>query len=209
MVPRMITLPYCCICILPCLKGMQVIPYACLDAMKHTLRNSVIFAWGFLLRIAKRSSSLWVVFLYAKPSTFSVPHSPPALISLYKLLYYFHITVQQGSYRKLCASFALPLLIPIACLGMHKCTHYSFIFLSRWARHQMGRPLWITCKNTLHFYSMYIFTATIIMHCILTTFWMRNRKLLLLCLYLDAGVIPCGNSTYDLWPSNMWSLTRR
>ena len=69
--------------------------------------------------------------------------------------HWFHYTnykLEQGSYSKLCASLALPIFQLLATviqlgdailtMGMHKCTHYWFIFLSRWDRHQMGRPLW-------------------------------------------------------------------
>ena len=146
-----------------------------------------------------------MVSLYAKASKFSVSHSPPTLISLYKLLYYFHITVEQGSYSKLCASLVLPLsncLLTgiqlgdaILTVGMHKCTHYSFIFLSVG---QTSNGKATLARTRCFFISMLIFSVTILMHCILTTSWMRNRKLLLLWTYLDAGVIPCGNSTYDL-----------
>ena len=202
MLAHTITLPYHCIY---CHVGRQAIPCACFDAMKHTLKNSIIFAWGFLLRIAREELLIVSGFSLCQSS---VPHSPPTLISLYKLLYYFHITVEQGSYSKLCASFALPILIP--CLGMHKCTHYSFLFLSsgpdiKWE----GHLIWITWEHVAFLFPCLYFQLPIFMHCILTTSWMRNRKLLLLCLYLDAGVIPCGNSTCDLSPSNIWSPKRK
>ena len=104
-------------------------------------------------------------------------HSPPTLISYnslcrkyqYKLLYYFHITVEQGTVNFVqawrcqssnCTLTAIQLGDAILTLGMHKCTQYSFILLSRWAMHQMWRPLWTTCKNTLHFDAMFVFSVS-------------------------------------------------
>ena len=89
------------------------------------------------------------------------------------------------------------------------CTHYSFI-LSRWATFASNVKATLNNKeeHVAFLLPCLYFQSPILMHCILIPSWMRNRKSLATT-YLDAGVIPCANSTYDLWPSNMWSLTRR
>ena len=113
-------------------------------------------------------------------------------------------------YRKLCA---LPIFQLFPYCNSNSWRHplynlgyarvHSFI-LSRWVTHEMWRPLWITCKNTFHF-CRHVCIFSYPSSCI--AFW-QLQKLLLLWPYLDAGVVPCGNSTCDLWPSNMHSLTR-
>ena len=62
----------------------------------------------------------------------------------------------------------------ILTLGMHKCTHYSFIFF---------------------YFHVYIFSHH--PHA-LHSDNLLDEKQEIITTYLDAGVIPCGNSTYDL-----------
>ena len=152
----------------------------------------------------------WVVSLHAKTSKLSVSHSPPTLISYnslcrkyqYKLLYYFHITVEQGTVNFVhcqssnCTLTAIQLGDAILTLGMHKCTQYSFI-LSRWATHQMWK--WLKHARTCCILMPCLyFQPPILVHCILTTSWMRNRKILLLVSW-------CRCCT--LWEFYLWSLT--
>ena len=36
----------------------------------------------------------------------------------------------------------------------------------------------------------------------------RRLSLWVVSLYLGTGIVPCGGATHDLWPSNMWPVTR-
>ena len=96
----------------------------------------------------------WVVSLHAKAGKLSVLHSPPTMISCrkhqHKLLYYFHITVEQGTV----ASLALPIFQLLAYCNSIRWCHTNVGYAQVHSN--------ICCpggpredhfdKNTLHFY---------------------------------------------------------
>ena len=158
------------------------------------------------------------VSLHAKASKFSVPHSPPTLISYnslcrkhqYKLLYSFHITVEQGTV----ASLALPIFQLLAYCSHTNvawvCTSALIIHLSccPGGRH----TIWATWRPLWHEHVAFILPCLYFQLPILCiAFWqlLGWETENYFSLYLDAGAVPCGNCNHDLWPTNMQSLTTR
>ena len=142
----------------------------------------------------------WVVSLHVKASKFSVSHSPPTLIS----------------YNSLCRKYALPIFQLLAYCNSIRWRHTNvgyaqvhsiFIYLV-----QVGDTSNVkaTLNNMQEHVAFWCHVCIFNHPSLCIAFWrlLGSETGNYYYLYLDAGVVPYGNSTCDLWPFNMHSLTR-